>query len=126
MTATSSALDVAQRLFAAVARGDVESVRALYAPGIAIWHNTDGIAQDSEANLRVLAWMSKNITNMRYEDVSLVESESGFVQQHVLRGTAPNGEPFELPACMVGVVKDGLITRLDEYFDSAHVGPLKL
>lgn len=126
MTTTSSALDVAERLFAAVARGDVVAVRALYAPGIGIWHNTDGTTQDAEANLRVLTWMSQNITNMRYDDLRLVESESGFVQQHVLRGTAPNGEPFELPACIVGVVKDGLITRLDEYFDSVHLGPLKL
>ena len=35
-----------------------------------------------------------------------------------------NGEDFILPACLICVVEDGRITRLDEYFDpaiSAHL-----
>jgi ketosteroid isomerase-like protein len=126
MTATNTALDVADRLFAAVARGDVDAVRALYAPDFEIWHNTDGATQDADSNLRTLAWMAENMRDMRYDDVRLVATETGFVQQHVLRATAANGEQLTLPACMVGVVKDGFITRLDEYFDSAHLGPLRL
>jgi ketosteroid isomerase-like protein len=28
---------------------------------------------------------------------------------------------LEIPACIVGTVNDGQITRIDEYLDSAHV-----
>jgi ketosteroid isomerase-like protein len=50
----------------------------------------------------------------------------GFVQQHVLRGTRKHdGERLALPACIVCAVKDGKITRLDEYFDSARVAEFR-
>jgi ketosteroid isomerase-like protein len=48
------------------------------------------------------------------------------VQQHVLRGTrALDGVRVALPACIVCAVKDGKITRLDEYFDSARVAEFR-
>ncbi len=114
-------LAVAERLFAAIAAGDIDAVRALYAPDAVIWHNHDGIRQTPEENLTVLAWVTRHITNLRYEEVRRQPTRDGFVQQHVLRGTAPNGKAIELPACIVCTVVDGRITRLDEYFDSAHL-----
>ena len=119
------ALQVAKKLFAAVEAGDVETVRNLYAPEFRIWHNYDGVAQTAEENLGVLGWLVANVSNRRYENVRLEKTESGFVQQHVLRGTLASGEKLELPACMVGIVKDGKVVRLDEYFDPAHLGSLQ-
>ena len=119
------ALQVAKKLFAAVEAGDVETVRGLYAPEFRIWHNYDGVAQTAEENLGVLRWLCENVSNRRYEEVRLQKTEAGFVQQHVLRGTTASGAKLELPACMVGVVKDGKIVRLDEYFDAAHLGVLQ-
>ena len=121
---SSESLEVAEKLFAAISRGDLEAVRALYAPDAAIWHNHDGIVQDPAANLRVLGWVVKNIAGLRYEEIRRQATPSGFVQQHVLRGTAPNGTPLEIPACIVCTVAGGRITRLDEYLDSAQLAPL--
>ena len=118
------ALRVADRLFAAIPKGDLETVRDLYAPDARIWHNHDGIVQDPAANLQVLGWVVRNIRDLRYEEVRRQATPSGFVQQHVLRGTAPNGVALELPACIVCTVVDGRITRLDEYLDSAQLGAL--
>lgn len=120
----SESLEVADKLFAAISRADLEAVRALYAPGAEIWHNHDGVSQDVAANLRVLTWVVRNIGALRYEDVRRHATPTGFVQQHVLRGTAPNGKPLELPACIVCTVAGGRITRLDEYLDSAQLGAL--
>jgi uncharacterized protein len=117
-------LAVAERLFAAIPKGDLEAVRALYAPEAQIWHNHDGIVQDPAANLQVLAWVVKNIRGLRYEEVRRQATPTGFVQQHVLRGTAPDGKPLERPACIVCTVVDGRITRLDEYLDSAQLAAL--
>jgi ketosteroid isomerase-like protein len=115
---------VAERLFDAIPKGDLEAVRALYAPDARIWHNHDGIVQDPAANLQVLGWVVKNIRDIRYEQVRREATPTGFVQQHVMRGTAPGGKPFELAACIVCTVVDGRITRLDEYLDSAQLGAL--
>jgi ketosteroid isomerase-like protein len=123
MSKTES-LEVAEKLFAAIPRGDLEAVRAIYAPNAEIWHNHDGVTQDVAANLRVLDWVVRNISGLRYEDVRRQATPTGFVQQHVLRGTAPSGKSLELPACIVCRVEGGRITRLDEYLDSAQLGAL--
>jgi ketosteroid isomerase-like protein len=47
--------------------------------------------------------------------------EGGFVEQHLLRGKLADGREVSLAACIVCKVRDGRITRLDEYFDSAEL-----
>ena len=118
-------LELADRFFAAIPKGDLETVRAIYAPDALIWHNNDQATQSVEENLQVLAWVTKNIAGLRYEEIRRHVTPSGFVQQHVLRGTAPNGKPLEIPACILCSVKNGRITRLDEYLDSAQVAVLR-
>jgi len=118
-------LELADRFFAAIPKGDLETVRALYAPDALIWHNNDQTTQNVEQNLAVLGWVTKNISGLRYEEIRRHVTPSGFVQQHVLRGTAPNGKPLEVPACILCTVVNGRITRLDEYLDSAQLAALR-
>jgi ketosteroid isomerase-like protein len=113
-------VSVADDLFAAIEKGDVDGVRAIYAPGAVIWHNTDGVEQTVEENLRTLQWVCDNLAERAYEDVRRTELHGGFVQQHNLRFTK-NGERREVPACIVATVAEGRITRIDEYLDSAHI-----
>jgi len=121
---TEDSLQLAERLFGAITTGNVEAVRQIYAPDAVIWHNNDGLEQSADANLQVLQWVVANIRNLRYENVRRQRTDSGFMQQHVLRGTAPNGRELDIPACIVCTVRNGRITRLDEYLDSAHIAPL--
>ena len=121
---TDDPIRLAERLIAAVTAGDIEGVRACYAPDVVVWYNSDGVAQSADENLRVLGWVIRNIRDLRYEEVRRQRTPTGFVQQHVLRGTAPNGAALAIPACLVGTVVDGRIARLDEYLDSTHLAPL--
>jgi ketosteroid isomerase-like protein len=107
-----------------VREGDLDGVRAMYAPDAVVWHNTDGVEQSVEENLRVLRWATSRIAGFRYEDVRRTATAGGFIEQHVLRGTAPSGEELRVPACIVCTVHDGRIARLDEYFDSAQIAAL--
>ena len=116
--------ELAERFFDAIEHGDLDGVRAVYAPDAVIWHNTDQAEQGVDANLRVLAWVVRNIKERHYGDIRRVVVNDGFVQQHVLTGVGPNGRRFSLPAMMRVWVQDGRITRLDEYLDSAHVDAL--
>jgi ketosteroid isomerase-like protein len=117
-------LELCERFFAAAAAGDVEAVRGIYAPDAVIWHNNDGREQTVEQNLGVLAWATSRIEGFRYEDVRRTVTDSGFIEQHVLRGRAPNGVELRVPACLVCTVVDGRIARVDEYFDSAQIAAL--
>jgi ketosteroid isomerase-like protein len=117
-------LDLCDRFFAAVAAGDLDAVRSIYAPDAVIWHNNDDAEQTVEENLRVLRWATSRIAGFRYEDVRRSATATGFMEQHTLRGQAPNGDELRVPACIVCTVRDGRITRLDEYLDSAQIAPL--
>jgi ketosteroid isomerase-like protein len=121
---TPDALELGNRLFEAICSGDLGAVREVYAPTVRVWHNFDRVEQSLEENLRVLAWVVKNVSGLRYEQVRRQRTESGFVQQHVLRGTAPGGESLEVAACLVCRVEGGRVTRIDEYLDSAQLAPL--
>jgi ketosteroid isomerase-like protein len=115
------ALDVAARLFAAIEAGDIDAVRAIYAPDAEIWHNTDGAVQGPDDNARTLSWVTTNLRGVRYTDVRRSATSTGFVQQHVLVATNRAGQRVAVPACIVATVRDERIIRLDEYLDSAAV-----
>jgi ketosteroid isomerase-like protein len=125
MSTVTTNFNLCERLFAAITAGDTETVRAIYAEDAVIWHNNDGLEQTPDENLRVLRWVIRNVKDLRYEEIRRHETPTGFVQQHVLRGMAPNGTALEIPACIVCTVKDGRITRLEEYLDSAHTAALR-
>ena len=53
-----------------------------------------------------------------YADVVRMTTTSGFVEEHSVRGTLPDGEELRLAACVIGEIRDGRITELREYVDS--------
>jgi uncharacterized protein len=115
---------LATAFFDAVEAGDLDKVRAMYAPDVVVWHNFDRRAQTLDENLRVLRWMVANVSERRYQDIRRIVLDDGFVQQHVLTGIAPSGDRLDVPAMMRVWVEDGCVTRIDEYLDSAQVGAL--
>jgi len=117
---------LAKRFFDCVEQGDVDGLVACYAPDAKIWHNTDRLEQTPNDNEKTLKGMVTRIVDREYADRRVQVFPEGFVQQHVLKGTRKHdGVRLELPACIVCEVKDGKITRLDEYFDSATVAEFR-
>lgn len=110
---------LAVSFFDAIERGDIEKVQSIYAPDAVVWHNTDGLAQPVADNLATLTNFIKFVPQRRYTDRRLDVFDGGFVEQHLLKGKLRDGKELALSACIVCSVKDGRITRLDEYFDSA-------
>ncbi|OYX03456.1 MAG: ketosteroid isomerase [Caulobacter vibrioides] len=114
----------AQRFVAAIQAGDAEAVRAFYAPDAKIWHNIDHIEQTVDQNLKSLAWFVRTLPDRTYRVQRIAPLPDGFLQQHVLEATLPNGERWAMDACVVVRVENGKITRLDEYLDSAKTAQL--
>ena len=124
MTATTQVLELAARFVAAIEARDVDTVRACYAPDARIWHNNDGKVQSVDDNIKGVHWIHKVLTGVRYDVKQRTALPGGFLQEHVLRGTLPDGSAFAMPACVICKVEGGVITALDEYLDSAHTLPL--
>jgi ketosteroid isomerase-like protein len=117
--------DVADRLFAAIERGDTAAVRRMWSEDIAVWKSAEPEDQVKERALKVISWFIDTTTERRYEILDRQFFDSGFVQQHVLHATGRNGESISMRVCIViKVGADGLISRIDEYFDPGEVEPL--
>ncbi len=118
-------LDLAERFVGAIQSGDTATVRACYAPDAKLWHNTDGVEQTVDQNMKVLDWFIRTLPDRNYRLLRREALPDGFMQQHVLEATLPDGTTWAMDACVVCRVKDGVITRLDEYLDSAKSGVLR-
>jgi len=114
------------RIVAAALAGDATDLFDIYAPDAVIWHNHDLKETTVAENAQLLEAMDGWVKNRSYDERRIQVFEDGAMQQHVLRGTrAGDGEPVELHACAVITVRDGKVTRLDEYLDSREAARLR-
>ena len=109
---------LAERFLAAIAAGDTDTVRGIYADDATIWHNFDDKDQSPTENLRTLGYLHSVLADMRYEDVRRIVLPDGYLQQHVLRATGPRAA-LEIHAALRVYITDGRISRLEEYLDPA-------
>ena len=111
-------VDLAAALFAALASGDAEAVRSLCAPNLQASQNrgpnmsVDALLEFTQAVLAV-------VPDFHYEKARRVATDTGFVEEHSVRGTLPDGSALRLAACVVADVENGRITHLREYLDGA-------
>ena len=112
-------------LFANFAADDADGVAALCAPTFRIKQNngpevdvvtlTDG--------LRAMLWDAGVTT--AYSDVRRTVADRVVTEQHIVTLTRSDGFAASSDVCAVIRFDDNrLITRIDEYFDSAAFGPL--
>ena len=111
-------LALASSFVHAIEAGDLAAVRACFAPGAKVWHNTDDVEQTVDETLDVLAWFVQTMPDLRFRVLHREVLQGGFLQQHVLEATLPDGTPWKMHACVVVTVQDGSIERIDEYLDS--------
>ncbi|WP_209918364.1 nuclear transport factor 2 family protein [Mycolicibacterium lutetiense] len=117
--------DVAHRLFDAIERGDTAGVARLWADDVAVWHSGDSRDNNRARALKVIDWFIEATGQRRYEVLDRQFFDGGFVQQHVLHAGARDGALIALRVCIViKVGTDGLIHRIDEYFDPKDIAPL--
>lgn len=124
MTDPASPMAVADRFMAALDAADEETVRAIYAPNVRIWHNFRKGLQSIDENIQSMHWVHSKLSGLHYDVQVRHEVPGGFFQQHFLRGTLTSGEAFAMPACAICRVEDGRITSLEEYLDPAQAAPL--
>ena len=124
ITDSDAIVDVADQLFGAMTDGDIDRVTALWDDDVVVWKVADR-DRDKERALRVIDWFIGTTTERRYEVLERHVIDGGFMQQHILHATGRNGGLIAMRVCIVVKVgSNGLITRIDEYFDPAEIAPL--
>lgn len=117
---------MAKRFFDAIEQGDIEAMQSSFSPDAEIWHNTDELIVTPTQTAVTLTGMVARIKDREYAARRLTAFPGGFVQQHVLTGKRVHDDVVvRLPCAIVCKVEGGKITRLDEYFDSAHVSEFR-
>ena len=117
--------EVADRQFAAIENGDRTAVDRLWREDILVWRPGARRDNDKARALRVIDWFISVTTERSYEILDRRIFDQGFVQQHILHATGHAGQSISLRVCIViKVGADGLINRIDEYFDPAGIAPL--
>jgi ketosteroid isomerase-like protein len=117
--------DVADRLFEAIEHSDIAMIQQLWNDDVAVWKTGEGRARDKERALRVITWFINRTTHRRYEILDRQLFDGGFVQQHILHVGGRDSGSISMRVCIViKLGANGLISRIDEYFDPAELAPL--
>jgi ketosteroid isomerase-like protein len=118
-------VDLADQLFSAIEHSDRAALEELWNDDIAVWRVGANRHRDKERALRVIDWFVGATTDRRYEILDRQLFDGGFVQQHILHAIGHNGGAISMRVCMViKLGTNGLISRIDEYFDPAELAPL--
>ncbi len=114
---------IARALFAAFEASDMTTVRSLCRNDLVAWQNSQH-RMSLDTLVRFSSLVSERVSSFRYEDIVCVETETGFVEEHRVRGTTQQGVELDLVVCIIGVIEGNEIIEMREYFDTASAAPL--
>ena len=115
--------DIARSLFRAFTDCDDATALGLLAEDFMGIQN-GGPPMDRDTLLRFAVAFRSVVRGYRYENAVCSATADGFVEEHDVCGTLPDGTEITIPACVVAEVKDGRITQLREYLDTAKAVPV--
>ena len=91
---------------------DLDGVRDLHASGFAMVDHREHNSQDAEEEWRP----EYGASDLRIEmEEVLACDERVIAMRATVRGTSPDGQPFEVPLGLVDVIEDGLFVSADRY-----------
>ena len=114
-------LELCDRFFDAIEQNDYDTLESCYTPEAVVWHSHDCLYQPRADNLAMLKQGMETLPKVRFKDRRIRVFEGGFVQQHTIYVTVKNGFVGQMDVCFVGYVRDGMISRAYEYFDTGQI-----
>ena len=114
---------LAEALFAAFESGDADAAKALCAPALRGSQN-GGPSFGLEAVIGFALKVKSIAPDFGYKDAVRSDTATGFVEEHRICATLPDGTAFDMMICVVGEVKGGKVVALREYLDTAAAEPL--
>jgi ketosteroid isomerase-like protein len=112
---------LANRLFNAIERADIDLVEQIYSPDVEYWVNVRDESRGLDTVLQLVRDFSEKVKGLHYNVESRDFFPGGFVQRCRVTGELSSGEAIAVPVCIVIHIEDGRISRLYEYLDSASI-----
>lgn len=116
-------IDIADRLFETFEAGDIDAQRKVCTDDMVACQNRRS-SMSLDMQLGFCRLMHQVVDGFRYEEVRRQNTDLGFLSEHAVCGRLPDLTEFRIPACVVGEVSNGLITRTVEYMDTKWAVPL--
>jgi ketosteroid isomerase-like protein len=111
--------ELCNRFFDAYQDRRVDVLAEIYSDDCVVWHNVFGREMSGKDNLAALPKSYEGQRRRTYDDRQIDTFEGGFVIRYTLHGVQHSGHRGALWICIVGLCRDGKITRIDEYMDSS-------
>lgn len=96
---------------------DYAAMRSLCTDTATVWHNDGSGDQPIDENMELLKQLAADVDTLRYDIVRQFQDEDEVLQQQVLHLTMTDGSRSEVHAAMYFRFDDGLINRIEEYFN---------
>lgn len=109
--------DLGRRLFDAIEKGDADTIRSVCAADFVGTQN-GGPTMDLRGLIAFAQGSTSVVKDFRYENIVAQDTPDGFVEEHDVVGTLPDGEAMRMRVCVVASVQFERITDLREYADS--------
>jgi ketosteroid isomerase-like protein len=107
---------VADRLFRAIEAHDMDTIEALMADDLVMWHSVAS-TMGRDGALRILQWFTHPAVTIRYEQLEQLIAGDRITRRNVVHVGVEGHDPVELPSCIWLTVRDGQVYVIDEYTD---------
>lgn len=99
---------------------NVDKFQTALHPDFVMWYNFDPQDRTRAEFVETLKAAHAMFQNQKNENAQITITEDGFVLQATMTGIL-DGKAISSPYCFIAQIKDGLIIRGDEYFDTAQL-----
>jgi ketosteroid isomerase-like protein len=106
---------LARALLAAIGQGDRAAADRLYAEDLVVWHNYDGADRDKAESLELIEALGRDYASVDVPEVHWDFLVDGYVQRTAYHVVDHAGNDRTFDAMMRVWVRDGRITRVEEY-----------
>lgn len=115
---------LAHGMFDALSRGDRDAVVAAVTEDAVVWQNYDDREKPFSDRIDGLMRASQVSTGFRYADRRYLALPDGLLLQHRLQGSISKSGAFDAPIIVRAFIRDGRLSRFEEYFDQKALAPL--
>lgn len=99
---------------------DTDKFQTVLHEDFVMWYNFDPVERTRAEFIETLKAAHAIFHNQKNENARITVTEDGFVLQATMTGVL-DGVAISSPYCFVARIRDGLIIRGDEYFDTAQL-----
>jgi ketosteroid isomerase-like protein len=99
---------------------DTDKFQTVLHPDFVMWYNFDPTERTRAEFVETLKAAHAMFTDQKNEDARITLTDEGFVLQATMTGVL-DGKAISSPYCFIAQIRDGLIIRGDEYFDTAQL-----